>query len=109
MAAGKKRGKGREAGAPSPSGGKGRRTGFRPKSCAFCKQKIEQIDYKDIAQLRRYLSERGRIRGRGNTGACRRHQSQLATAIKRAREMALLPYIGDAGPPANRPRAHGDR
>jgi small subunit ribosomal protein S18 len=67
------------------------------------------VDYKDIAQLRRYLSERGRIRGRANTGVCRRHQAQLATAIKRAREMALLPYIGDAGPPTNRPRSHGDR
>ena len=109
MAAGKKRGKGREAGAPFPSGGKGRRISFRARSCAFCKQKIELVDYKDIAQLRRYLSERGRIRGRANTGVCRRHQAQLATAIKRAREMALLPYIGDAGPPTNRPRQHGDR
>jgi small subunit ribosomal protein S18 len=109
LAAGKKRGNAREAGAPSPSGGKGRRIGLRPKSCAFCKQKIELVDYKDIGQLRRYLSERGRIRSRAHTGACRRHQAQLATAIKRAREMALLPYIGDAGPPANRPRSHSDR
>ena len=109
MAAGKKRGKVREAGVPAPSGGKGRRIGFRARSCAFCKQKIELVDYKDIGQLRRYLSERGRIRGRAHTGACRRHQAQVATAIKRAREMALLPYIGDAGPPADRPRPRGDR
>ena len=110
MSPGSKRGKGREAAAAaSPSRGKSRRISVRAKSCPFCRQKIELIDYKDIAQLRRYLSDRGRIRGRANTGACRKHQAQLATAIKRAREMALLPYVGDAAPPTNRPRAHGDR
>ena len=71
----------------------------RRRSCFFCKGKVVEIDYKDIAQIRRHVSERGKIRGRGNTGTCRRHQSQLAVAIKRAREMALLPYVGDAPEP----------
>jgi small subunit ribosomal protein S18 len=109
LAAGKQRGKARIAGGPAPSNGKGRRISFRAKSCSFCKQKIELVDYKDIAQLRRYLSERSRIRSRSHTGTCRKHQAQLATAIKRAREMALLPYIGDSAPAANRPRSHSDR
>jgi small subunit ribosomal protein S18 len=74
---------------PSPSGG-GRR-----KSCHFCRDKVDQIDYKDFQSLRRYLSDRGKIRSRRITGACRRHQSQLARAVKRARELALLPYVGD--------------
>jgi small subunit ribosomal protein S18 len=64
------------------------------KSCHFCRDKVDQIDYKNIAQLRRYISERGKIRSRRITGACRRHQLQVATAVKRAREMALLPYVG---------------
>ena len=62
------------------------------KSCHFCRDKVEQIDYKNIAQLRRYISEKGKIRNRRITGACRRHQRQVAVAVKRAREMALLPY-----------------
>ena len=53
-----------------------------------------EIDYKNIAQLRRYISEKGKIRSRRITGACRRHQIQVAAAVKRAREMALLPYVG---------------
>jgi small subunit ribosomal protein S18 len=58
-----------------------------------CKDKIEEIDYKNANQLRRYVSEKGKIRSRRITGACRRHQRQVAVAIKRAREMALLPYV----------------
>ena len=54
----------------------------------------EEIDYKNLAQLRRYISEKGKIRSRRITGACRRHQIQVAAAVKRAREMALLPYVG---------------
>lgn len=72
---------------------------FKRKSCFFCKDKVREIDYKDVNQLRRYVSERGKIRSPRMTGACRRHQRQLALAIKRAREMALLPYVSDAGPP----------
>lgn len=89
MAAGKRR----QAGdSPAPPE---RRRKFieRRRSCSFCKEKIVEIDYKNVGQLRRFISERGKIRGRGNTGTCRKHQRQLAVAIKRAREMALLPYV----------------
>ena len=64
----------------------------RRKSCYFCREKVEEVDYKDANQLRRYISEKGKIRSRRITGACRRHQRQVAVAVKRAREMALLPY-----------------
>ncbi len=67
--------------------------GGRRKSCHFCKDKIADVDYKGINQLRRFVSERGKIRNRDITGACRRHQRQVSVAVKRAREMALLPYI----------------
>lgn len=62
------------------------------KSCYFCKDK-DEVDYKNYNQLRRYLSEKGKIRSRRITGACRRHQNEIAAAVKRAREMALLPYV----------------
>ncbi len=65
----------------------------RRKSCLFCKDKVEEVDYKNVNQLRRYVSEKGKIRNRRITGACRRHQRQVAVAVKRAREMALLPYV----------------
>jgi small subunit ribosomal protein S18 len=68
-------------------------TGGRRKSCHFCRDKVDEIDYKNVAQLRRYISEKGKIRSRRITGACRRHQLQVANAVKRAREMALLPYV----------------
>jgi small subunit ribosomal protein S18 len=71
-------------------GGSGRR-----KPCPYCKDKIEQVDYKDVVGLRRFVSERGKIRSRRITGACRRHQNQIATAVKRARELALLPYAAE--------------
>ena len=67
----------------------------RRRYCSFCKEKIEEVDYKNINQLRRYVSEKGKIRSRRITGACRRHQVQVASAVKRAREMALLPYVAD--------------
>ena len=67
----------------------------RRKSCAFCRDKVDQIDYKDFQSLRRYLSDKGKIRSRRITGACRRHQNQLAKAVKRARELALLPYVSE--------------
>jgi small subunit ribosomal protein S18 len=75
----------------SPSTG---RPGGRRKSCHFCRDKVDYIDYKDFQSLRRYLSDRGKIRSRRITGACRRHQNQLSSAVKRARELALLPYVG---------------
>ena len=65
------------------------------KSCFFCKAKVEEVDYKNINELRRYMSEKGKIRSRRITGACRRHQNQVAVAVKRAREMALLPYVSN--------------
>ncbi len=67
----------------------------RRKVCSFCVDKIDYIDYKDTAKLRRYLSERGKILPRRTTGTCARHQRQLTTAIKRARQIALLPYVTD--------------
>jgi small subunit ribosomal protein S18 len=69
---------------------------IRKRACFFCKEKVDEIDYKNANQLRRYISEKGKIRSRRITGACRRHQRQVAVAIKRAREMALLPYVSDS-------------
>ena len=63
----------------------------RRKVCAFCVDKVECIDYKDAAKLRRYTSERGKILPRRTTGTCAMHQRQLTEAIKRARQVALLP------------------
>jgi small subunit ribosomal protein S18 len=65
----------------------------RRRYCSFCKEKIDEVDYKDITALRRFVSDRGKIKTRRVSGACRRHQAQVATAIKFAREMALLPYV----------------
>ena len=65
----------------------------RRKSCLFCKDKVAGVDYKNVDQLRRYVSEKGKIRDRRITGACRRHQRLVAAAVKRAREMALLPHV----------------
>lgn len=67
----------------------------RKKVCAFCVDKAPHIDYKDIAKLRRFLSERGKIVPRRVTGTCARHQRELTTAIKRARHIALLPYVSE--------------
>ena len=67
----------------------------RKKVCGFCVDKVENIDYKDIARLRRYMSERGKILPRRVTGTCARHQREITVAIKRARHLALLPYTAD--------------
>ena len=67
----------------------------RKKVCGFCVDKVENIDYKDIARLRRYMSERGKILPRRVTGTCARHQRELTVAIKRARHLALLTYTTD--------------
>jgi len=66
---------------------------IKRRNCFFCKDKITEVDYKNVNQLRRYISEKGKIRNRRITGACRRHQRQVAVAVKRAREVALLPYV----------------
>jgi small subunit ribosomal protein S18 len=66
----------------------------RRKVCGFCVDKVQDIDYKDISRLRKYLSERAKIEPRRKTGTCARHQRALSTALKRARHMALLPYVG---------------
>ena len=64
----------------------------RKKVCAFCAEKVEFIDYKNADKLRKYVSERGKILPRRVMGTCARHQRELTTAIKRARQIALLPY-----------------
>ena len=65
------------------------------KVCIFCADKVEFIDYKDTAKLRKFISERGKILPRRISGTCAVHQRELNTAIKRARQVALLPYITD--------------
>lgn len=67
----------------------------RKKVCAFCVDRVGDIDYKDVAKLRRYISERSKILPRRVTGTCARHQRKLTLAIKRARHLALLPYSND--------------
>ena len=97
-----------EGGSRSARAGAGQTKVFKRKSCFLCKDKVREVDYKNINQLRRYMSERGKIRSRRMTGACRRHQRQIAVAIKRAREMALLPYVAEGSGPPSRSRS-GDR
>ena len=63
------------------------------KVCFFCRDKVVYIDYKDPAKLRPYISDRGKISPRRKSGACAKHQRALATAIKRARHLALLPFV----------------
>jgi small subunit ribosomal protein S18 len=76
-------------------GRKGSAGGGRFKPCPFCRDKVDVVDYKDFGTLRRAMSEKGKIRSARITGACRRHQRQLAQAVKRARELGLLPYVSD--------------
>lgn len=64
----------------------------KKKVCVFCKDRIEYVDYKDVMALRKFVSERGKIRARRVSGNCAQHQRVVATAVKNAREMALLPY-----------------
>ncbi len=64
----------------------------RRKYCAFCKDSVEYIDYKDVNMIRKFMTDRGKIKPRRVSGNCAQHQHVLATAIKRAREMALVPY-----------------
>ncbi len=80
-----------------PRGPRGERRGGRfvprPKVCQFCVDKVKSIDYKQADMLRRFLSDRGKIRPRRQTGTCARHQRYLTVAIKRARHLALLPFV----------------
>ena len=71
--------------------GKGRRR----KVCSFCVDKATEINYKEVPKLKRYISESGKILPRRMSGVCSKHQRWLATSIKRARKMAMLPYTGD--------------
>ncbi len=73
-------------------GGAGRFGPRRAKICNFCADKVKHVDYKDPDMLRRYLTERGKIRPRRQTGTCARHQRSLRTAVIRARHLALLPF-----------------
>ena len=67
----------------------------RKKVCAFCVDKVEDIDYKDVQKLRKFTSDRAKILPRRVTGTCARHQRELTTAIKRARQVALMAYTAD--------------
>lgn len=66
----------------------------RARYCFFCKNKIEHIDYKDVNLLKRFVSDKGKIKARRTTGVCVQHQHKLSRAVKRARQMALMPYSG---------------
>src|SRR5436309_8990356 len=91
----------------------------KKKICIFCKDKLDWVDYKDVNLLRRFMSDRGKIRARRVSGNCAQHQREVALAIKTARELALLPYTqrtvsergpgrggpGRGGPPAPMPSA----
>ena len=73
-----------------------RRFFAKPKTCQFCADKTLTIDYKKTDLLRRYITEDGKIRPRRQTGACARHQRVVSAAIKQARQIALLPFVGRA-------------
>ena len=79
---------------PRRRGGGGGRFGRR-RVCAFCVDKVQSIDYKEPARLRRYISDRGKIEPRRKTGTCARHQRMLTIALKRARHVALLPFTAE--------------
>ena len=65
------------------------------KVCSFCVDHLDDVDYKDVAKLKRYITEKGKTLPRRQTGTCAEHQRALTVAIKRAREMSLLPYVGE--------------
>jgi small subunit ribosomal protein S18 len=71
------------------------RLGMRRKYCSFCIDKLDNIPYKDVDLLRRYLTDRGKIRPRRQTGVCAKHQRRLAVSVKRARHLALLPFTAE--------------
>jgi small subunit ribosomal protein S18 len=80
---------------PGEFGAGGRKFTPRRKVCAFCVDKIKVVDYKDLARLRRFLSERGKIEPRRKTGTCAAHQRSLNVALKRARQLAMLPFTAE--------------
>ena len=89
-------GGGSGGGRDRPRRGGGGRYVPRRKVCGFCVDNIDEVDYKDIARLRRHLSERGKIEPRRKLGTCAKHQRSLTVAIKRARHVALLPFTTSA-------------
>lgn len=80
---------------PTGGYGGGRRYVTRPKICQFCADKNIKIDYKSNDMMRRFVTEEGKIRPRRQTGTCARHQRELAGAVKRARHIALLPFVSE--------------
>ena len=106
---------------PRPTDAKSRIRRGRPKVCMLCKDRVVHVDYKDSSLLRRFMSERGKIKSRSSTGTCTQHQAAVALAIKNDREMALLPYVvrtlagdkggrrGRGGPGGGRPDRDGPR
>jgi small subunit ribosomal protein S18 len=86
--------RGNRGGRDGRDGGKGGKVFFKKKVCRFCTQKLK-IDYKEGDALRRFITERGKILPRRITGTCAKHQRALALAIKRARVIALLPFVAD--------------
>ena len=74
--------------------GRHRDEGKKPKrGCMYCEHGVEQVDYKEYTNLRAITTDKGKIKGQRTTGLCRRHQNQAQRAVKRAREVALLPYV----------------
>ena len=78
---------------PKPKSKKEKPSHYKKRACKFCKEKVVYIDYKDDSFLRRFMTDRGKITPRRITGTCARHQRVLATAIKRARTIALVPFV----------------
>lgn len=91
----------------SAAGNRARRG--RPKFCVFCSEHATWVDYKDVGLLKRFISDRGRIKSRGSTGTCAQHQRDVATAVKTARELALLPYTVRTAGTESRSGRGGDR
>lgn len=90
-----------------PTAGRPRRG--RPKVCIFCSEHATWVDYKDVGLLKRFVNDRGRIKARGATGTCAQHQRDVATAVKTARELALLPYSVRTSVADSRGGRGGDR
>jgi small subunit ribosomal protein S18 len=84
---------GKDRSRAKPNDAKNRVRRGRPKVCVFCAQQIAWVDYKDTNLLRRFMTDRGKIKARATSGTCRQHQRALALAIKTARELAMLPYL----------------
>ena len=84
---------GKDRGRGKPSDAKSRVRRGKPKVCSFCADHTQWVDYKDTNVLRRFMTDRGKIKSRTNTGTCAQHQRDVALAIKTARELAMLPYL----------------